>query len=139
MSTRPGNIGMAAAIVLTILGGPALLHVPAANETNAREARRERTYRALLEKYDPFGLELGATLKAVEARLGPPAITARLDADCEMRYYGSVEHGLMGNRNLMWLVLVFDKDKVIRIFADDFVDYGKIKKLEEGLAGGGGT
>ncbi|MGI6099662.1 MAG: hypothetical protein GX174_02835 [Lentisphaerae bacterium] len=130
---------MAAAIVLTILGGPALLHVPAANETKAREARRERTYRALLEKYDPFGLELGATLKAVEARLGPPAITARLDADCEMRYYGSVEHGLMGNRNLMWLVLVFDKDKVIRIFADDFVDYGKIKKLEEGLAGGGGT
>jgi hypothetical protein len=104
-----------------------------------QEAQRESAYRALLEKYDPFRIDLGITLQVVEARLGKPRITEALDVDREMRYYGSVEYGLMGSRKLMWMVLVVDKGKVIRVFTDDFVDYEKVRKLEEKSAGIGGA
>lgn len=97
----------------------------------AQEEKRARVYAELLDKYDPFKVELGAAAEAVEERLGAPQITQALDREREMRYYGSIEYGFMGSRKLMWLAIVYDKGKVIRVFSDDFVDYAKIRELEK--------
>jgi|GEM_PF-1880345 len=102
-----------------------------------REAEREAAYTALLDRYDPIGIDLGATVEMIEARLGTSHITQALEMDREMRYYGSIEYGLTGNRELMWLAIVYDKGKVIRVFSDDFIDHEKIRAIED--SGNGST
>ena len=97
---------------------------------NAREKERAKTYATLLDKYDPYKIELGTDILAVEQRLGTPQITLSLGMETEMRYYGSIEYGLRACRELMWLAVVYDKGKVIRVFSEDFLDYDKIRDLE---------
>lgn len=97
----------------------------------AREAEERRTWEVLLERYDPFRTELGMTVEAVETRLGKPQITEALEPDRSIRYYGNIKYGLSGSRELMWLAVVYEKGQVIRVLSHDFVDFEKIRTLEE--------
>lgn len=96
-----------------------------------KQSERERKYTVLLEQFNPFKINIGDTLVAVETRLGKPHITEDLDMGREMRYYGSIEFGRSGSRQLMWLAVVYKEGKVIRVFSEDFIDYDKIAPLEK--------
>jgi hypothetical protein len=96
-----------------------------------KDAERARKYRSLLEKYDPFKASIGSTMQDAEVRLGKPQIVEKISPKREMRYYGSIEYGKTANRELMWLSLVYDDGKVVRVFSDRFVDYDKIRLLEK--------
>lgn len=89
-----------------------------------REEMENRMYSALLVLYDPFKIAIGSSLQEVEMRLGKPSITESLGLDSEMRYYGSLKHL---SDELLWLTVVYERNKVIRVFSDDFVDYLKIR------------
>jgi len=95
-----------------------------------QESIREKTYRTLLKRFDPFKICLGKTKEDAEARLGKAKIVDPLRGDREIRYYGSVKYGQSGCRELMWLALVYENNRVVRVFSDDFVDYSRIRKLE---------
>ncbi len=96
-----------------------------------REAQRKIEYERLLDLYDPFQIPLGAPLQDIESHLGKPHIIQTLGENREMRYYGSIKYGLLASRALMWLTVVFDDSKVVRVFSHDFVDHEKIKALEQ--------
>ena len=92
---------------------------------------RERKFRALVQQYDPYQVALGSTLSSVEGRLGKPHITESLGPSSEVRYYGDIKFGLNWSRELMWLSVVYEGGKVVRVYSRDFVDYDKIRPLEE--------
>ena len=91
-----------------------------------------RQFNALLRRYDPYGITLGSTVSSVEDRLGKPHTTERLPGDRQIRYYGSVEFGRVGQRELMWVSVVYQHAKVIRVFSRDFLDEDKVRQLEGG-------
>jgi len=97
----------------------------------ASQAERELKFSALVKQFDPSQIALGSALTSVESRLGKPHITHSLDGGREMRYYGNIEFGLRASRELMWLSVVYEDGKVIRVFSRDFVDHDKIRPLEE--------
>jgi len=97
----------------------------------ASKAERERKFQALVQQYDPDQIALGSALPLVERQLGKPHITESLDASREIRYYGDIEFGLRASRELMWLSVVYEDGKVVRVFSRDFVDHDKIRPLEE--------
>jgi hypothetical protein len=86
---------------------------------------------ALVKQFDPSQIALGSALTLVESRLGKPHLTDSLDGGREMRYYGNIEFGLSASRELMWLSVVYEDGKVIRVFSRDFFDHDKIRPLEE--------
>jgi len=97
----------------------------------ASQSERERKYRTLLKQYDPFEVAPGAALALVESRLGKPQVTELLESGREIRHYGNVEFGLSASRELMWLAVVYEGGKVVRVYSHDFVDHDKIRPLEE--------
>ena len=97
----------------------------------ASQSARERKYRTLLKQYDPFEVAPGAALALVESRLGKPQMTEPLESGREIRYYGNVEFGLSASREQMWLAIVYEDGKVVRVYSHDFVDHDKIRPLEE--------
>jgi hypothetical protein len=99
-----------------------------------QQSGRAQAYAALLERFDPTQIKLGSSRQEVEEHLGTPHIIDVPESGREMRYYGSVEHGLLGNRELMWLAVVYEEDKVIRVFSADFIDQSKIRDLEKKFA-----
>lgn len=96
----------------------------------ASKSERERKYHALVSQYDPFGVAIGAALPSVEGRLGKPHVTEPLVSGREIRYYGNIEFGLSASRELMWLAVVYEDGKVVRVYSHDFVDHDKIRPLE---------
>ena len=97
----------------------------------ASKAERERKFRALVKQYDPYQIALGSALASVERALGKPHIIETLGDDREIRYYGNIEFGLSASRELMWLSIVYEDAKVVRVFSRDFVDQDKIRPLEK--------
>ena len=96
-----------------------------------REAAQRREWEALLVKYDPFAIELGMAREDVEGRLGKAQITEELGPERNICFYGNIKYGLMGSEQLMWLAVVYNQGRVVRVFSHDFVDWGKIRQLEE--------
>jgi hypothetical protein len=94
------------------------------------QAERERKYHALVKQYDPFEVVLGAALTSVEGRLGKPHVTEPLESGREIRYYGNIEFGLSASREQMWLAVVYEDGKVVRVYSRDFVDHDKIRPIE---------
>jgi len=97
----------------------------------ASKAERERKFLALVNQYDPYRIAPGSALTSVERQLGKPHITESLEDGREVRYYGNIEFGLNARRELMWLSVVYKDGKVVRVFSRDFVDYDKIRPLEQ--------
>ncbi len=95
------------------------------------QSARERKFSVLVKQFDPYEVALGSPLTLVERRLGRPHITEPLGAGREIRYYGSIEFGMTGSKELMWLSVVYADGKVIRVFSRDFIDKDKIRPLEE--------
>ena len=95
-------------------------------------AERERKFRALVQQYDPYQIALGSALASVEQRLAKPHITESLGANRVIRYYGDIKFGLNASRELMWLAVVYEDGKVVRVFSRDFIDFHeKIRPLEQ--------
>ena len=114
--------GLTAAFVLTKL----------AFGSSSREHKRGHMYADLVEKFDPYEIEVGSSRESVESRLGKPHIIESLDKDREMRYYGSIWFGLAVRRGTMWLSVVYENDKVIQVLSHDFIDVTfKIRPLDE--------
>jgi hypothetical protein len=99
-------------------------------------SERERKFLALVKQYDPYRIAPGSLLTSVEGRLGKPHVTESLEGRREIRYYGNIEFGLSGRRELMWLAVVYEDGRVVRVYSHDFVDHDKIKRLEQGASGG---
>jgi|ERR1043166_7147441 hypothetical protein len=97
----------------------------------ASKSERERKFLALVKQYDPYQIAPGSALASVEGQLGKPHITEFLSGGPEIRYYGNIEFGLSASRELMWLSVVYEDAKVVRVFSRDFVDQDKIRPLEE--------
>jgi len=97
----------------------------------ASQSERERKFHALVKRYDPYQIATGSALASVERQLGKPHITESLDGGREIRYYGNTEFGLSASRELMWLSVVYEDGKVVRVLSRDFVDHDKIRPLEE--------
>jgi hypothetical protein len=95
------------------------------------KSERERTFLALVKQYDPYQVTPGSPLASMEGQLGKPHITESLGGGREIRYYGNIEFGLSASRELMWLAIVYEEGKVVRVFSHDFVDHDKIRPLEE--------
>lgn len=96
-----------------------------------KDKERAKEYKLLLEKYDPFKVRIGSIAQDIEVHLGKPQIVEAMNEKREMRYYGSVEYGKTAIRELMWISLVYDENKVVRVFSDEFINYDKIKLLEK--------
>ena len=96
------------------------------------QAERERKYLALIKQFDPYQVTLGATLASVELQLGKPHLVEVFGPGREIRFYGNVEFGLSAGKELMWLAVVYDDGKVIRVYSRDFIDRDKIRRLETG-------
>jgi hypothetical protein len=97
----------------------------------ASKAERERRFLALVKQYDPYQIALGSPLTSVERELGKPQIIEPLGVGRDIRYYGNIEFGLSASRELMWLSVVYEDAKVVRVLSHDFVDHDKIRPLEE--------
>ncbi|HMP72867.1 MAG TPA: hypothetical protein PKE55_06335 [Kiritimatiellia bacterium] len=111
--------GLTAAFILTRL-------IPRSPSQKAQE----REYAELLVKFDPYAIPIGADTSNVESRLGTPQIMEPLGEGREIRYYGSPYHGLRGSSEKMWLSVVYENGRVVRVFSHDFMDYDKIRPLE---------
>ena len=77
---------------------------------------------SLADKFAPDRIHLGMQASEVEKRFGDPKTTDNLDDGREIRYYGSPK---LGVNPLLWVSVVFEGDRVIRIFSDDFFDTDK--------------
>lgn len=96
-----------------------------------RQAEREKEYLVLLERLDPARVQLGAACTEVEKRLGKPRIVESTTTGREMRYYGSVQFSMTASREAMWMAIVFQDGRVTRVFSNDFIDWSKVKALQE--------
>ena len=103
----------------------------------ARESKRRETLNRLLDRFDPFQIDLGMMQDDVEARLGKPKIIEALEDGTEKRYYGSIDYGLSYSRERMWLTVDFKDAEVIRVYTNDFLNFHKIRELEQARRGKG--
>jgi hypothetical protein len=79
--------------------------------------------KSLANTFAPDKLRLGMQASEVEKRFGQPKARDKLDDGREIRYYGSPK---LGVNPLLWVSVVFEDARVIRIFSDDFFDTDKI-------------
>jgi hypothetical protein len=96
----------------------------------SRETKEMKVYDEMLSKYDPFKITLSEPRLDVELRLGTPQNVEELKHGKAVRYYGSIKYGFRQDRELMWLAIIFEQDRVDTILAGSFLDYRKIYILE---------
>jgi hypothetical protein len=78
---------------------------------------------ALAKKYDPQRVVPEMSIEQVDAMFGDPAFKESMDTRREIRYYGSHK---LGADPLLWISVVFDEGRAVRVFSDDFFDLEKI-------------
>ena len=102
-----------------------------ATANKKRQEQRASEFADLRVQFDPYGVDIGSTVPFAEKRVGEAKIIEMLGPGREIRYYGSPEYGRTGSRELMWLSVVYEEGKAVRVFSHDFVDHDKIRPLEE--------
>ena len=78
-------------------------------------------------QHDPFRIGLGMTVGEIEAVLGNPFTIGATADGLEIRYYGSPK--FIGYSGELWVSIVFDQGKVMRVFSDHFFEAEKIRSI----------
>jgi hypothetical protein len=111
------------------LPAAAIAGVVAAPVALVRGQTENREIKVLAETFDPYRVHLGMPLAAVEQMFGAPRLIEKLESGSETRYYGSPK---LGTQNpLLWVSVVFNDEKAICVFSDDFFDYRKLAGINE--------
>ena len=79
-----------------------------------------REFEAQRAQHDPFKVGLGMTVGEVEAMFGAPFTIGTTADHLEIRYYGSPKFAAYSGK--LWVSVVFDQGKVVRVFSDRFFD-----------------
>jgi hypothetical protein len=106
------------AIIAGVIGAPVAL---------ARGVVENREIRALAEKFDPHRVKLGMSVTEVDGMFGPPILSEKSEDGSETRYYGSTKLGVQNP--MLWVSVMFNGEKVIRVFSDDFFNYRKVQAV----------
>lgn len=104
----------------------AIIAAPIILAQSSKRATERREIEQLVQRFDPFCVELGMTLFDVERRYGTPRRTEKREDGSEIRYYGSSKLGV--ENRLLWVAVVFKNGKASEIFSDQFFDYRKIQE-----------
>jgi hypothetical protein len=88
-------------------------------------AERRAEVEALAKKFDPYKVKLGMSVEHVEEMFGKPHVTDSVREKRETRYYGSAR---LGESPLLWISVVFEDGRTVRVFSGDFFDMDKIFK-----------
>lgn len=88
-------------------------------------AEQREEVEALAKKFDPQKVKVGMSAERVEEMFGKPHVTDLTGEQRESRYYGSAR---LGENPLLWISVVFENGRVVRVFSGDFFDMDKIFK-----------
>jgi len=99
---------------------PLLLFAPLAIPAVPEKNQWRREFEAQRTQYNPFKVKLGMTITEVEAMFGNSFTIGTTADHHEIRYYGSPKFAAYSGE--LWVSVVFDQGKVVRVFGDRFFD-----------------